>query len=133
MGFIETAAEAELARHALARRPEEEVHKTIESRAETMQKALDLAADDFGGDIPDDTHVQIFMNPQEYIDGAEVPVEKDRKGLDEATQKAYMGFDKLVAKLVSEGKTEEQAKRIAASIGRKKYGAQFNAPASSHH
>ena len=42
---------------------------------------------------------------------------------DDDTTMATIGFDKLVAKLMAEGKSEESAKRIAASIGRKKYGA----------
>jgi hypothetical protein len=37
-------------------------------------------------------------------------------------KKSYMGFSKLVAKIEAEGKSEESAKAIAASVGRKKYG-----------
>ena len=37
-------------------------------------------------------------------------------------KKVTMGFKKLVTKLMKDGHTEESAKRIAASIGRKKFG-----------
>lgn len=37
-------------------------------------------------------------------------------------QEAYLGWEKLVAKLMGQGKSREAAERIAASIGRKKYG-----------
>jgi hypothetical protein len=43
----------------------------------------------------------------------------------------YVGFDKLVARLIKQGKTPEEAKAIAASIGRKKYGAKNFAAAAT--
>lgn len=36
---------------------------------------------------------------------------------------AYIGFDALVAKLMKKGKSKKEAEKIAAAIGRKKYGA----------
>ena len=43
----------------------------------------------------------------------------------------YVGFAKLVQRLIAQGKTPEEAKAIAASIGRRKYGAKkFNAAAA---
>ncbi|MGZ6852651.1 MAG: hypothetical protein ACXVGB_00625 [Mycobacteriaceae bacterium] len=39
----------------------------------------------------------------------------------------YTGFDKLVAKLIAQGKSPAEARAIAATIGRKKDGAKkFN-------
>ena len=35
---------------------------------------------------------------------------------------ARIGFDALVKKLIAEGHTEDSAKRVAADIGRRKYG-----------
>jgi|TARA_R100000482_G_scaffold123773_1_gene74571 hypothetical protein len=44
---------------------------------------------------------------------------------------AYMGFKKLKSKLESEGKSPKAAGAIAASVGRKKYGAKkFNKAAA---
>jgi hypothetical protein len=44
---------------------------------------------------------------------------------------AYMGFNKLKTKIQSQGKSPEAAGAIAASIGRKKYGAKkFNKAAA---
>lgn len=44
----------------------------------------------------------------------------------------YVGFKKLSGKLQKEGKSKKSADAIAASIGRKKYGAKkFNKAASS--
>lgn len=46
-----------------------------------------------------------------------------RTKLEEAElQEAYVGWEKLVAKLMTQGKSKEEAERIAASIGQKKYG-----------
>ena len=42
--------------------------------------------------------------------------------LNTAMEEEYIGFDKLVSKLKKQGRSEESAKAIAASIGRKKYG-----------
>lgn len=39
----------------------------------------------------------------------------------------YVGFAGLVKRIVASGKTEEEAKAIAAAIGRKKYGSKFAA------
>ena len=124
MGFIETAVDSEVAKHALRRRDPEQVEESIAKHAERMEKALDIAADDFGGteEVPDQVVTEIFNDPDTYL-----------KPCVECMEKEYVGFDKLVAKLVSEGHSEESAKRIAASIGRKKYGNKMNAPASSHH
>ena len=45
---------------------------------------------------------------------------------------AYMGFKKLKSKLESEGKSPKAAGAIAASVGRKKYGAKkFNKAAAA--
>ena len=50
----------------------------------------------------------------------------------ESPLKKYVGFNKLSSKIQSEGKSKESADAIAASIGRKKYGAsKFNKAASS--
>jgi len=133
MAFIADAATVEVARHALQRRDSETVEKAIVDRAELMQKALDFAEEDFAGEVPDQVHVGIFMDPTEYIGGAELEVSKDCVGYDEDVRKDYVGFDALVTKLKGEGHSEESARRIAASIGRAKYGAGFNKPASSHH
>lgn len=44
---------------------------------------------------------------------------------------AYTGFDKLVAQLEAKGKSPQVARAIAATIGRKKYGAaKFNRAAA---
>lgn len=40
--------------------------------------------------------------------------------------RAYIGFDRLVKKLQAKGHTEESARRIAAAIGRRKYGGTFD-------
>lgn len=42
---------------------------------------------------------------------------------EEPTEDEHIGFEKLVEKLKSSGRSEESAKKIAAYIGRKKYGA----------
>lgn len=44
---------------------------------------------------------------------------------------AYMGFDALVQRLIGQGKSPQVARAIAATIGRKKYGAgKFNKAAA---
>lgn len=42
--------------------------------------------------------------------------------LEDRVKDEYMGWDKLVKKLMAEGKSKESAEKIAATIGRKKYG-----------
>ena len=49
------------------------------------------------------------------------------EGTIESPMKKYIGFNKLSSKIQGEGKSKEAADAIAASIGRKKYGAKkFN-------
>lgn len=130
MGFLSTTVQATGARHALRRRPEEEVLKAVDEKAALLDEAVDLAHEDFDGDIPDDVHVAIFQDPEAYIGAGDE--NSDVWGQDEVLEKDYVGFDELVKKLMGEGKSEEAARKIAASIGRKKYGAKFSKPASTH-
>lgn len=126
MGFIATTAEATVARHALSRRDTESVEKSISSRAEQMQKALDLAAEDFGGDIPDELSVEIFQDPTLYEKSSGTPDQENcdicKAGEDTDHQKEHLGWDKMVSKLMGEGKSKEQAERIAGAINRNKNG-----------
>lgn len=71
MSFLSTAVQAEQARHILRRRDQAGVEKAIETKAELIEKAMDLAADDFGGDVPDDVQIAIFQDPGAYIKAGE--------------------------------------------------------------
>jgi len=48
-------------------------------------------------------------------------------------RKEYVGFDRLVDQLMQKnGWSKDRAEKVAAGIGRRKYGSDFNKPASSH-
>src|SRR5690554_3845898 len=69
---------------------------------------------------------------------AEVLADFDDDELDELEQlaeepdgepeavRAYIGFDRLVRQLQAKGHSEDSARRIAAAIGRRKYGKKFD-------
>ncbi len=56
------------------------------------------------------------------LEGEPGQAEAIANGADKGAQDEHVGFDKLVEHLVGKGYTEEAAKKIAADIGREKYG-----------
>lgn len=136
MGFFSERFQKQAAIRKIAVSDDEELRKAADDRYEAASLAAAVAEDQ---GAPEDVRKAAVQDPEWYLEGAGVDIAADLKltGGDDASlfpdeiEKSYVGFAKLVSKLMAEGKTRDQAEGIAADAGRKKYGARFGQAARS--
>jgi hypothetical protein len=138
MGVFSDRIQKQAAVRTIAvRSDDEELQKAIEDRSEAMSLAFAVA-----GDVDEPLAKAIANDPEWYLEGAGVDVAADLgdaevetllpdRGGEDFLEKAYTGFAKGVAKLMSEGKSRKEAEGIMADAGRAKYGSRFDHAAAS--
>lgn len=98
-------------------------------RMAQVKQAMAAAKKKYDGKIPGKVRAEIFKNPGKFLESDEDEGEEDEG--ESSTEKAYVGFAKLVAQLMAKNPdwSRERAEAVAASIGRKKWGAKFQSAA----